>query len=138
MGLQTPPDLIQFAQVTLSSAQLLALNTSPPVIVPAPGAGKAILVLNCWYSLTFGTAQYADASTLGLGYLGVGTPIIENSNAGVVIKSAASRVGYSAIAGSTSATAAVANQAVVMISAANPTTGDGTAIVAVAYVVVSV
>lgn len=44
-------------RVSVTSAQLLAMFTIPQVLVPAPGAGKAVEVISVTGSLTAGT-QY--------------------------------------------------------------------------------
>src|SRR6266403_669818 len=55
--------------VNLSSAQILALDVTPVLIVPAPGAGNFIRVLNIIEDLTFGTTPYSDvSSSAGLYY----------------------------------------------------------------------
>src|SRR6266404_430733 len=55
--------------VNLSCAQILALDVTPVLIVPAPGAGNFIRVLNIIEDLTFGTTPYSDvSSSAGLYY----------------------------------------------------------------------
>jgi hypothetical protein len=50
--------LVQSATVSLTSAQILALTTTPIQIIPAPGAGKMILMQGGYYESTFGTTPY--------------------------------------------------------------------------------
>jgi hypothetical protein len=52
---------LQFAEITLSSAQLLALLTVPVPIVPAPPAGFRIVPLYFKIIFTGGTVAYTDA-----------------------------------------------------------------------------
>jgi len=55
--------------VNLSSAQILALDVTPVLIVAAPGAGNFIRVLNIIEDLAFGTTPYVDTfSSAGLYY----------------------------------------------------------------------
>lgn len=49
--------------VALTSAQILAWGASPVVLVPAPGAGKIIVVLGLAYTYDFGTLAYNTASS---------------------------------------------------------------------------
>lgn len=58
------------ASVTLSSAQVLALFTTPINLIPAPGAGKLILIDNVTYK---GTGAYTQADGAGLVYHGTST-----------------------------------------------------------------
>lgn len=51
---------IGFASVSLSTAQLLTLHSNPITIVPAPGAGKAIIVLSSLYQEFAGTDPFAS------------------------------------------------------------------------------
>jgi len=53
---------VKTAKVTASSAAILASNTTPVQILPAPGAGKFIEVLRVYYKLNFGTVAY-DTNT---------------------------------------------------------------------------
>ncbi|UCF48291.1 MAG: hypothetical protein JSU89_14165, partial [Myxococcales bacterium] len=49
---ELPEQSIQYAEVEVTSAEILALNSTPKTLVPAPGAGKvlefisAILILD--------------------------------------------------------------------------------------------
>jgi hypothetical protein len=53
-------DGVQVATVTLTSAQLKALNTTPVQIIPAPGAGKVIALLGGFAQYNFGTVAYTS------------------------------------------------------------------------------
>lgn len=46
--------------VTISSAQILAMNVTPVVIVPAPGAGKAIVLNHIMAALDYNSVPYAS------------------------------------------------------------------------------
>lgn len=49
----------KFAKVTITSAQLLQLNTTPIELVPAQGAGKVIIPFTVLLRYRFGTIEYA-------------------------------------------------------------------------------
>ena len=66
-GVWLSADGIQVASVTLTSAQILALHTTPIQIIPAPGAGKLIVVSSVTYK---GTGAYTNAGGSGLVYHG--------------------------------------------------------------------
>ena len=61
---QMSEELIQQVEFKLSSADILALNTSPAEIVPAPGPNKVIEFIAASLFLNFGTVQYATNGTL--------------------------------------------------------------------------
>lgn len=51
---------IQFVDVTISSAEILALNATPKTLVAAPGAGLALIFEGAVAFYDYGTAAYAD------------------------------------------------------------------------------
>lgn len=56
------------AKVTVSSAELLAISTTPKVLIAAPGAGKFILPLSISIKYNYLTAAYATNTDLALKY----------------------------------------------------------------------
>lgn len=132
----------QVAAVTLTSAQILQLFTTPITIVAAPGAGKMIQVLSINYSLTFVTTAYTvGGATAGLWY---GTPAgtAVDTNAKTILNAAAaSHVGQFApgtYTGTGQTPSNLANLAVIFGTVtSNPTTGDGTFRVTVTYITVT-
>lgn len=49
----------QVADVTLTAAQVLALNATPRTLIAAPGANKAIIVTGVQFYLPYNSAAYA-------------------------------------------------------------------------------
>lgn len=58
--------LVNFAEVTLTNAQIKALRATPVSLVSAPGAGKRIKFLGAWLKLVAGTNVLTE-STANLG-----------------------------------------------------------------------
>lgn len=55
---------IRFVTIKVTSAQILALNATPKVLVAAPGAGRAIELVSAVLHLDYGTATYTGNGTL--------------------------------------------------------------------------
>ncbi len=65
-----------YRTVKITAAQMLALNTTPIQIVPAPGAGKLLVPTMMIASLVFNSAAYAvnaSGASLKYGVSGAGT-----------------------------------------------------------------
>lgn len=56
------PGAVQYATVTVSSAELLALRATPKTLVAAQGAGKAIQLLSAQLFLDYNSAGYTESS----------------------------------------------------------------------------
>jgi hypothetical protein len=84
------PSLLQWAVVSLSSADILALHTTPKILIPAPGAGKIIVLHDCITSLTAGTA-YANGAATAPKYTG-GATSLTNNIAATAFTSATNRI----------------------------------------------
>ena len=71
--------IVNTLTLTLSSAQILAINTTPIEIIPAQGANKLIIIDSFSYDYTFVTAAYTGDTDLRAEYgttnnLAYGTP----------------------------------------------------------------
>lgn len=127
---------IRTATVSISSAEILALNTTPKEIIAAPGAGKYIQILWGHIFLDFGGTAYSNETTeieysTGQDIVGTITSLL---NVGVdTIRN---------IVGSTGGIYAFSqvNNASVRYRAtsANPTTGNGTIQIVLAYRIVTI
>ena len=56
----------KYVKVTVSSAELLAINATPKTIVAAPGAGFTIVIHKALLVLNYNSAGYANNGLLGL------------------------------------------------------------------------
>jgi len=63
----TTPEILT-AKVTVSSAEILALNSVNKTLIAAPGAGKVIEVIGLSFKYNYLTAAYATHTTLNLLY----------------------------------------------------------------------
>ncbi len=59
---------VNFIDVTISSAEILNLNSSPKVLIPAPGAGKIIDVISVEAYLNYNSIAYATNTNLFISY----------------------------------------------------------------------
>lgn len=122
--------------ISISSAEILALNTTPKVLIAAPGAGKFIQVLYGYILLDFGGTAYSNTATeieyatgediVGTitGFLNVGADTIRN---------------ITATTGGTYAFSQVENSAVrYRATSADPTTGNGTISINLVYRIVTI
>lgn len=133
---------VQYAEVTVSSAELLALNATPKSIIAAPGAGKVLVPLALAIILDFNTTAYAGIAAgedLVLRYTngsGVATFTVEATG---FLDATADAIRLGGIeAGAAAAITPVANAALVLHMATGEiTTGDSPLRVKVWYSVFS-
>lgn len=124
-------------QVSVSSADILALNATPKTLIAAPGSGKVILVRGITLKMVTTSTQYANGGALEFRYTNAsGSKVTADIAAAVVTASAGTS--YTSVAGVTTSLTNVANAAIVMDNAtAAFDTGTGTAVVTVVYDIIT-
>ena len=124
------------AKLTIATADVLHLNTTPIEIVAAPGAGYAIEVISASMKMVYVSATYATNTSLELITAGA-----TNSQASTVIKNSASTIRRFADAttlASATATQLVENAALnVTVASGDPTAGDSDITVYVTYRIIT-
>jgi hypothetical protein len=141
--------LVQSVKMTITSAQILALNSSPITVIAAPGANKFIYVFGAVYRTHFGTTRYTVSDqTIGLYYPPASTgDIADSAGAGSGVGTALNSLVDSIVFttngsvpfGGGDGVSALANNSVVLSSqSADPTGGDGTMSLNVLYCVLDV
>ena len=124
------------AKLTIASADVLHLNTTPIEIVDAPGAGYAIEVISASMKMVYNSATYATNTSLELLTAGA-----TNSQASTVIKNSASTIRRFADAttlASATATQLVENAALnVTVASGDPTAGDSDITIYVTYRIIT-
>lgn len=131
---------IQTAVIPLTLAQILAANTTPITIVPAPGAGYFVDVNDCVINLVYGSAAYAGGGTVGLNYTNAAGPAATGTVAASVLTSlAANRVEKVLSVAVDQLSSAVLNKAVVYTNGTAVFTGGtgGSALVVCSYKIIS-
>ena len=128
---------VRLAKGTLTSGQVLALNTSPITVISAPGAGKIINILSVFTRLNFNSAAYAANTSLRLKYVGAAYDALVDSS---ILVSGASRVlrWDQAISTTVSATNTqmIDNVGIqITVNTGNPTTGDSSLDYYIYYVI---
>lgn len=126
------------ATLTLSSTQILALNTTPLTIVAAPGAGKYIEVISASATMTFSSVAYATNTTLQLIQEASQTAQMENT--GMLISTITKNTRFidsaAAAAGNTQITTNAGLQ--VKVATGNPTLGDSIVKIKLVYRIVTI
>ena len=133
----TVTSLTQTATISLTSAELLALNTTPVTIVPAPGSGNIVVIESIITTLDYGSTTYADSGT--------NTGLYYTNSSGLAIDStlyncftaAASEIKSSFAPSLLHAQSGLLNAPVVLTGSANMTTGNGAGKVTVTYKIIT-
>lgn len=117
-------------RLSLSSAQVLALNTSPFQLVSAPGAGKFIEVMSVTGRLTYNTSTYATNTTLRIKHSGTTTDFIASN--GMILPATSSAFSTFILASGPNNTQE--NTAIQLFaSGGDPTAGDSTLDIYITY-----
>ncbi len=127
---------VQSTVVPLTSANILALNTTPLSLVASPGSGKATKVLNIGLKMTTTATQYANGGALEFRYTnGSGTKVSADIAAAVITTTAGTS--YTAVMGiEASLTLVTAAAIVVNAASADFITGTGTGVFFIQYTTV--
>ena len=133
-GKYSPNIVDQTEVVTFSSAQLLALHTTPITLVAAPGTGKTIIVDEVIWKTTYATSAYTGSNAIEIRYTdGSGSKVSADVPAAVLNISSGTQSYISRGA----SVAYTTNAAVVaVVPAADPAAGAGTATATVKYRIV--
>lgn len=130
---------IQTVTVTLTSAQVLALHTTPVTVVQAPGAGLAIVPVSAMFNYQFGGTAYTDGGgNITLAGNGTGN-YASFASAGFWDQGSSKVKPFTALTNPAVVSLAAVESAIqVGQNTANPTLGNGLLAVTVAYYVVAV
>jgi hypothetical protein len=130
---------VQHQKFVLTSAEVLALNATPLELVPAPGAGKAIKVIDaCGGVESYNSAAYATNVTLNI--ITDTADQAQNSSA-VLLTSTANRImdiPKVAPSGATNKQIIENKSLKVQVATGNPATGNSPIVLYVAYSIVDV
>ena len=66
-----------YTKVNVSSAEILALNSTNKTLVAAPGAGKILMPIHAIVKLNFGTIVYATNTDLEIVHNGLTAPLMQ-------------------------------------------------------------
>lgn len=122
------------ASVSLSSAQILALSATPVVLVPAPGAGRVVIVSDIDFQMTRTATAYANGGALEFRYTDGSGAKVSADVAAALVTTGGAGVAYAAVGGIEASITPVPNAAIIVTNATAPyISGTGTAKIRVAY-----
>lgn len=127
---------IQTAQVSLSSSQILNLNTTPVTLVAAPGSGKLIQVISAIWDYTFVSTAYSNTAVSIYCNTNSVNPICTFVG-GVLISTSSIIKDASWPATNVQGGTLIDNAPIIISGGVNPTTGDGTAKVTLLYKIIT-
>jgi hypothetical protein len=126
--------VVQTATVSLSAANILALNATPITLVAAQGAGTTIIVDSILVTMTTTATQFANGGAVEFRYTDASGAKVSADLAAAVVTATA---GTTRTLKTAADVTAVANAPIVVDNATAPfITGTGTAVITVNYHVV--
>lgn len=135
-SVQTPDinqNLTQMTQVTLTPAQVITAFTTPLVLLPAPGAGKSIVVDYILYRLTYAGTAYTLGGVVTVGYAG-GAAVVNTMTAALITASASADTLL--VTGSTNITATQNAAIQLSVATQNFATGNSNLVLFIYYSIV--
>lgn len=114
------------AKITLSSADILSLNSNPIDFLPAPGVGFTYNIISCFGRYNVGTTAYAVNVNIQILFSGSNLALFTNN---VLLTSTVNRIGRLGgmpITGTTTTQMLENTKIIVNVSGGNPTLGNGT------------
>ena len=126
-------DTLLEASLTITTAQLLALNATPQTIVAAPGAGKYVEVISAGAYTTFVSAAYAANTTMQLITDTATIPQLQDT--AILLSTVSKATKFKDVTSATAGqTQIIANKALtVSVATGDPTTGDSDITIKVLY-----
>lgn len=130
-------------KISVSSSEILALNTTPKELVAAPGTGKAIELISWSPSITFNTTPYATNTNLivitDTAQLSQGT---DNFNNEKILQSTGDRIlklglGFTGLSSVTDKQLIEDKALTLSVEGGNPTAGDSSIIIYFTYRVIT-
>jgi hypothetical protein len=129
----SPPPAGGQINVTLSSANILAMSATPVSLIPAPGSGKVIVVDHVSLKMVTTATQYANGGAVELRYTDASGAKVTADIAAAVITAAAA-TSYTSVRGVTTSLTNVANSGIFITNATAPfITGTGAGVLAIQY-----
>jgi hypothetical protein len=126
----------QVARVAVSSANILALNGTPKVLIPAPGVGRIIVVSRITVKMVRTATAYANGGALEFRYTDASGAKVAADVAASVVTTGGAGTEYNTVGGVVSSLTPVANAAIVMDNASAAfITGTGTMVVEIDYMI---
>lgn len=130
-------DVFRSTTVTVTTAQVLALNTTPITLVAAPGAGKILQVIEVTAKLVFNSVAYTGSNALEFRYTDGSGAKVTADIASTFINTA-SGTAYASVKGVVTALTPVANAPIVVfVPTANPAAGNSAIVFTVSYRVIT-
>lgn len=125
---------VKYAEVVVTSAELLALYTTPKTLVAAPGAGKVLEFISAVLILDYNSAAYATNGDLSVANE-TGTALSNDVLlANLLAKTADTMIQLNALNPDNTGVAVLEDEALELVCATgNPATGDSPIRVKVAY-----
>jgi len=127
--------------VSVTSADLLAINTTPLEIIPAPGVGKVISLESIVYSFTYNSVAYTGGNTLFPVWSGNTTNIFgDEGNAAIanaIITATSSSVNRRSFSSGSVSTPMLSNTAIKLYSSGNFATGNSTMKLFITYKIIT-
>ena len=130
-------DLLRQVQVTLSSANILAMSATPVSLIAAPGAGKVVVVDHILLKMVTTATAYANGGAVEFRYTNASGAKVSADIAAAVITAGAG-TSYTSVRGVTTSLTNVANAAVVITNATAPfITGTGAGVLTIQYRIIT-
>ena len=126
--------LSRTVKVTLSSADILAMNPTPVSLIAAPGTGKIIIVEGILFKMVRTGTAYANGGAVEFRYTDASGAKVTADVAAAVVTTGGAGTAYAHVAGIEASITPVANAAIVVTNAtAAFISGTGTATVTLYY-----